>query len=241
MRSASGVWPDSGRGLELGVGEVAVELLPASDRGSVEPAFVEVVGESVEQASVAEATEMDHRRRLSGGADPCECEEYLLVGAIEDVVLAGGRCPDLDRVGAEERFDVFVWVLDDDPYAAAVGGAFSDQLDDPRPRCEGGDDDLDPLDGSEEHLGEAGCGGVGGTPVARDHVSGRVLGRLARLGRGRFGNGVGPEVVLGRVQRPGDPGAVPRIWDPAPEPPLHGLDIDPDDVGELLETEARTA
>jgi hypothetical protein len=50
-----------GPGLELGVGEVGVELLAAGERGRFEPAVVEVVGEPVKQSAVGQSTEMDDR------------------------------------------------------------------------------------------------------------------------------------------------------------------------------------
>src|ERR1019366_4286291 len=61
--------------------------------------------------------------RRAGGPDACEHEQHLVVGAVEDVVLACGRGADLDRIDAEQRFYLFVWVLDDDPGLASVGGA----------------------------------------------------------------------------------------------------------------------
>jgi hypothetical protein len=59
--------------------------------GRLEPAVVEVVGEPIEQPAVGLTPEVDDRRRRAGGADACEYEKHLVVGAVEDVVLAGGR------------------------------------------------------------------------------------------------------------------------------------------------------
>ncbi len=53
-----------GPGLELGVGEVGVELLAAGERGRLVPAVVEVVGEPIEQLRRWPAAEMDQRWRL---------------------------------------------------------------------------------------------------------------------------------------------------------------------------------
>ena len=53
-----------------------------------------------------------------------EGEENLAVGAVKGVVLAGGRDADLDRVDVEQRYDLSVWILDEDADAAAVRGAW---------------------------------------------------------------------------------------------------------------------
>jgi hypothetical protein len=80
---------------------------------------------------------------------------------------------------------------------------------------------------------------VGRVSVPREHV-GDHRHWLPALGRlGRRPNGVGPERVLGRVERAGHPGAMPRVWGAAGEPAPHGLDVDLDDVGELLERQPR--
>ena len=83
-----------------------------------------------------------------------------------------------------------------------------------------------------------GAAGSDEVRVARDHVAGLVCRRLERTGRGRGGSGVGPERVLGRVERARDTGAVPRIRGATREPAPHGLDVDLNDVGELLERQA---
>jgi hypothetical protein len=150
------------------------------------------------------------------------------------VVSAGWRGADLDCVDAEQRFDLFVWVLDEDPGLASSGGARAEQRDDARLGCEVGDRDLDPLDSCAQEPDGVRCGGVGGVPVSRDRVACRGCRRLVRSGGGRGGHGVGPERVLAGVERAGDPGAVPRVWGASRKPALDGLDIDPDNVGELF-------
>lgn len=93
-----------------------------------------------------------------------EGEKDLVVGSVEGVVLTGGRCADLDRVDVEQRFDPYVWILDDDANAAAVRGACAQERDDPGLGCEIGDDDLDPLDCCAES--SAGFGAAGSDEYA---------------------------------------------------------------------------
>ena len=127
-------------------------------------------------------------------------------------VLACCRGADLDRVDAEQRFDLFVWVLDDDPgpgcpLAALRGTArrgpagmrgWGWRSRSARPLC-------------QERRGVR-CGGGRRRAHTRDcrRRSPGVVGSCAR-GRVRGGDGVGPERVLGRVERARDPGAVPRV------------------------------
>jgi hypothetical protein len=53
--------PGFGPSVEFGVREVGVELLAAGERGRLEPAVVEVVGEPVEEPAVGLTAEMDDR------------------------------------------------------------------------------------------------------------------------------------------------------------------------------------
>ena len=117
-------------------------------------------------------------------------------------------------------------------------GACAQERGDPGLGCEIGDDDLDPLDGRAEELGGLGRGGIRRVRVARDHVVGLVCRRLERTGCSRGGSGVGPEHVLGRVERARDQGAVPRIRGATREPTPHGLGVDLNGVGELVERQA---
>lgn len=62
------------------------------------------------------------------------------------MALACRRGADLDHVDAEQRLDLIVWILDDDPGSASVGATHAEQLDEARLGCEVGNGDLDPLD-----------------------------------------------------------------------------------------------
>jgi len=137
-----------------------VELLTTGDRGRLEPAVVEVLGEAIEQPVVGPTAEMNDRWRRPGGADACQHKQHLVVDAEEDVVLACRRGADLNRVDAEQRFNPLVWVLDDETDPASVGRARAQQLDEAGPGSEVGDDDLDPLDRCAQKLVDIRCGGT---------------------------------------------------------------------------------
>jgi hypothetical protein len=71
------------------------------------------------------------------------------------VARAGGDA-NLDRGEAEQRFEAFVWVLDDETDPTSVGCAWVEQLGEAGPRTEVRDDELDLFGGLAQELVETG-------------------------------------------------------------------------------------
>jgi hypothetical protein len=228
-----------GPGLDLGVGDVAVPLLAAGERGRLIPAVVEVVGEAVEESSVGGLTKVDQRWRLLGEADVSEGEEDLVVSSVEDVGRTGGRCAELDRVDVEQGVEAVVWLLNEDADSAAVRGACTQERDELGLGCEIGDEDLDPFDRCAEELGGFRCDRIRRVRVARDHVSRACVVGSTATGVAGAGTASGQSACSVVSRTPATRVRCRGYGGAAGEPATHGLDVDLDDVGELVERQPR--